>query len=395
LAGSLYFWVDGYWQKHQDTEVERKVFIKRSLEKILAKRPTNKQINQTYNELRNEYIEFEKQNATLINFNDQVLIIENGTTHTVPHSMKYDLKYKLQFNHSYNAKCPAIDRFMHETIGDVDTVNFFYQFVGSSFIRNSEIKIEKVLFLYGTGSNGKSVLLDLLKALFGAKNMSYVPLKDIADETKRIAMVGKLLNIASEGSSKALESDDFKAIVSREELPVRLMHQNATSTNDFPRLIFATNELPQTGGDYSEGLYRRIVIIPFENTIPEEKQDKQLLSKLLPELEGMMVHILSAIWTVNQNKTLTIPPKVLEASRKYEIESNPVKHFIEEAGYYLDNENAPINNSKQLYSEFTSFCNSEGIKKMTQTKFSTQVSSIFGKQAHSNKLYGWRIVRKK
>lgn len=75
------------------------------------------------------------------------------------------------------------------------------------------------------------------------------------------------------------DSEDFKAIVSREPLPVRVMYDNAIDTDDFPRLIFATNNMPYTGGDISHGILRRMIIINFDKVIAEKEQDKQLLEK--------------------------------------------------------------------------------------------------------------------
>ncbi len=291
FSGSLYLWIGGYWQKHLNVDDELKLFIKKSLEKILGKRPLKAQIKQIHSELLTEFIEFEKPKGTLINFVNEILVIDNGSFYTIPHAMQFGMKYKLPFTHDPSQQCPTIDRFMQETIGDAETIEFFYQFIASAFISNDVLHIEKALFLYGSGSNGKSVLLNLLRYLLGELNISHVPLKDVGDETKRIAMVGKLLNIASEGSQRNLESEDFKAMVSREALSVRTLYNNSTTTSDFPRLIFATNNLPQTGGDFSGGLYRKIIIIPFENIVPEEKQDKQLLSKLLPELPTILAYM--------------------------------------------------------------------------------------------------------
>ncbi len=395
FGGALYFYIEGYWRKHNSKDEERKLFLKKALEKILGKRPKDKELNATQKELHNEYYEFHISQDTFVNFQNEILKISKEAIEEIPHNAKYGMKYKLPYVHDPQQRCPSIDAFLCDVMGDEETVTYFYQFIASAFLHNEFIKFEKALFFYGEGSNGKSVVLDLLIHLFGYANISHVSLKDIADEKKRRNMVGKILNIASEGSAKSLESEDFKAMVSRETLSVKSLYKDSSETNDFPRLIFATNNMPQTGGDYSKGIYRRISIIPFEMIIPEEKQDKQLLSKLLPELPGMINRVLRELVDIVVNgKPIVESKKVILANQKYAVESNPVQEYVEALGYIQCEDNCPIVNVKNLYKEFKDFCFEAGIKKrLPQRDFSKRMSNIFGKQAHSNKLYGWRIVK--
>ena len=303
------------------------------------------------------------------------------------------MKYKLPFDLDPQATSLSIDNFMMESIGDQATIDFFYEFIGSLFISNDFIKIEKAVFLHGVGSNGKSVLLDLLRSLLDPGNISNVSLKDMGDEKRRMPMVGKLLNISAEGSQKSFDTESFKSIVSREPVFCRILFQDGIETSEFGRLMIATNNLAFTDGDYSNGIFRRIAIIPFDNIIPEEKQDKKLLSKLLPELPGMMNRVLEGMVRLLKKGTLEVPDKIIQAGKKYESQVNPVKYFFDEKKFIQGSENTPIYNSDTLYKEFKSFCTDVGIHSLSKRSFVPQVSVIFGKQVHSNKLYGWRIVK--
>jgi len=396
FGGALYFYIEGYWQKHNTKDEERKLFLKTALTKIIGKRPKDSELNATQKELHNEYYEFPASKDTFVNFQNEIMKISRTAIETIPHDAKYGMKYKLPYVHDPKRTCPSIDAFLLDVMGDEETVTYCFQFIATAFLHNDFMKFEKALFFFGEGSNGKSVVLDLLTHLFSFKNISHVPLDNIKDEKKRRNMVGKILNIASEGSGKDLKSEDFKAMVSRETLSVKSLYKDSSETNDFPRLIFATNNMPQTGGDYSKGIYRRISIIPFEKNIPEEKQDKQLLSKLLPELPGMMNRILKELVDIVMfSKPIVESQRVKEANLTYGIDSDPVKEYVEAFEYIKCEEQCAIANAKDLYQEYRSFCSSVGIKKIaTQRNFSNRMSSIFGNQAHSNKLYGWRIVKK-
>lgn len=389
----LYLYLHGFWQKHENEDIEKKIFIKACIQKVTGKRPTKGQIDAVHRELLMEYIDMPITQEVLINFNDGILKIKNGNYEQILHNPEYRKLYKLGFSYDPTATCPLTDKFCHEVMGDQDTVNLFFEFIGSCFISNDYFKLEKALFLYGSGSNGKSVLLDLLRFLFGSMNISTVALKDMSTPERRHSMVGKLLNIAAEGSSNKFDSEDFKAIVTREPLPVRVMYDNAIDTDDFPRLIFATNNLPYSGGDISLGVLRRMTIINFDLVIAEKDQDKQLLEKLKPELPGVMNRVLEGMMRLLKNGNLTKSVKVEKALEKYEMQINPVKYFIDELSLIVSTE-SKIYCNKKLYSKFQSFCIEVGIHTMNKRNFNNMMKDVFGEIQHSNNLYGWRIVEK-
>ena len=392
-VGTLYLYTDDYWRKHKDKDTEKKVFIKTAIEKITGERALNGQIDTVYKELMNEYIDSTESDEILINFDNTVLKICNGNFETIAHSHLYGFKYKLDFPYNVEATCPKVDNFLFEVIGEQEAIDMLFEFIGSCFISNNFFKLESSIFLLGSGSNGKSVLLDLLRHLFGKDNISTVSLKDMSDPNRRFAMVGKLLNIAAEGSNKKFDSEDFKSMVSREPLPVRQLYSDPMETDDFPRPIFATNSLPWSGGDMSGGLPRRVKIIIFDKIFSEDEQDKQLLQKLLPELSGVMNRVLEGMTRLLANKQLTYSNKVDKAGKQYERQINPVKYFIAEMHYEIGSDTTPIYDIKVLYAEFVKFCLSVGIQKLSQRNFTPLMNNIFGKQVHSNKRYGWRITK--
>lgn len=389
----LYFYMDGYWRKHKDIDIERKIFVKEAIRKITGKRPNVSQIETIHRELLTEYIDMPETSEILINFKDNILKINNGNYETILHNPEYRKLYKLDFAYDPSAICPKTDDFLMEVIEEQEAIDMLWEFIGSCFISNDFFKLEKTIFLHGTGSNGKSVFLDLLRQLFGTMNISTVSLKDMATPERRHAMIGKLLNIAAEGSANKFDSEDFKAIVTREPLPVRQLYDNAIETSDFPRLIFATNNLPYTGGDTSHGISRRIDIITFDKTISEDKQDKQLLQKLIPELPGVMNRVLEGMLRLLRNQNLTKSPKVEKAKERYEMQLDPVKYFVHEVGFVVDDE-APIYDTKALYPEFQMFCKESGINALNKRNFTAGINTIFGAQKHSNMIYGWRIRKK-
>jgi putative DNA primase/helicase len=100
--------------------------------------------------------------TTLINFN-------NGTFEITPKKQflrefrKSDfLTHQLPFAYNEEATAPQFQKFLDDVIPEAELQNILAEYLGYIFIKNSVLKLEKVLLLYGTGANGKSVLFEIL-----------------------------------------------------------------------------------------------------------------------------------------------------------------------------------------------------------------------------------------
>ena len=96
---------------------------------------------------------------------------------------------------------------------------------------------------------------------------------------KRAMIANKLVNYASEINGK-VEASIFKQLVSGEPVEARLPYGNPFIMSDYAKLIFNCNDLPRDV-EQTEAYFRRFLIIPFNVTIPEHVQDKQLAKKII------------------------------------------------------------------------------------------------------------------
>ena len=89
-----------------------------------------------------------------------------------------------------------------------------HQYVGYTF--TTHLKLEKALFLYGEGGNGKSVIQEVITKLLGSENTASVSLGKLTKDPNTIMLIeGKLLNYCSE-NEKTLDLTMFKTLVSGE-----------------------------------------------------------------------------------------------------------------------------------------------------------------------------------
>lgn len=267
-----------------------------------------------------------------LNFKNGVLDLEEMTLS--PHSIDYGFTYCIPYDYEEEQPCPTFDKFMQDiTLNNKELSNLLLEYMGYCISGTDPILVQQCAVLYGSGGNGKSVLLDLLRQILGPDNCSSVSMKNISKDTGRYAMMNKTVNITDETPTNVfLESSDFKAIVSGDTLEVRRLYSNSASWKCNTKLIFACNDLPYTS-DFSDGLYRRLIIVPFRASFTHEKgnRDNLILDKLLAERSGILHTILKAYKNFKDRKYKFESVRVVEEQKEQYIEAgDTVLQFVTE-----------------------------------------------------------------
>ncbi|MCB9973989.1 MAG: hypothetical protein H6854_05490 [Rhodospirillales bacterium] len=123
---------------------------------------------------------------------------------------------------------------------------------------------EKFIILIGSGANGKSVFLSVLEALIGKENTAAVQPSKLADKFQRVFLHLKLINLVTEIAEGDLIADaELKAITSGEVTTVENKFERAFNFKPYCTCWFGTNHMPHTR-DFSEALFRRALVIPFD-----------------------------------------------------------------------------------------------------------------------------------
>lgn len=244
----------------------------------------------------------------LIGFENGVLDLSNPkSTSFISFSPILPITYYRPYRYDENAKCDRWQFFLREVLPDKTSRTILQMFLGlgltqrnvafSESWRHNAGKVELCLLLIGGGANGKSVIFDVMRALFGDAKISkldYSTLTAGGDEglRGRLPIRGMTFNWSSDsnprkfGGSKS-EQNLFKQIVSGEPVPVRGIGRNIEMCDEVPYLIFNMNALPNIDDD-SNGMVRRLQIIPFDITVPLSKRDPNLSAKIIQnELPGI------------------------------------------------------------------------------------------------------------
>ncbi len=291
----------------------------------------------------------------MINLSNGTFDIE-GTNMRLRRPRKEDfLTYQLKFAYNENAKCPMFDDFLDTVLPDKSLQMILAEYIGYLFIKTEDLKLEKVLLLYGSGANGKSVVFEIVYALLGGKsNVSNFSLENLtnANGYYRAMLGGKLLNYSTEINGKLNESV-FKQLASGEPVDARVPYGDPFTITNYGKMMFNCNALPNTT-DHSDAFYRRFLIIPFNVTIPKEKQDKQLARKIINvELPGVLNWVLEGLKRLVEQRGFTESEQAEAVLNDYRVQGDSVALFVDEMGYKPSEDCIAIG---ELYREYTGFC---------------------------------------
>jgi len=300
---------------------------------------------------------------------------------------KYFFRYSLPFSFDPSAKCPKFDTFLKETLEEDECIDVVFEFLGYPFCTPSEvmnISLEKMPLFYGSGANGKSVLFNVCSEMYGKDNVSYYGLHDVStNKNTRHALGGILVNWCSD-ADRRVQSGPMKALISREPMSAEIKYGRTYTLTQPPAFMMNTNELP-SANDNSDGWFRRLDIIKFEKTIPTEKRDPKLATKLKSELAGIFNKtMIGRCRLLYQGQTKSA--KIAAANAEYETIENSAKAWIEATGMVRDDHSRiPFGDA---YGDHVTWCANNSADPTKKREFNKYLGRKFSKIKSST--YCWR-----
>ena len=313
---------------------------------------------------------------TLINLANGTLEIIGRTVKLREHRREDFLTYCLPYPYDKEARAPLFGKYLDRVLPDQESQKVIQEFLGYSF--TDDLKLEKALVLHGSGGNGKSVLFEVVAAVFGKENISHKSLGELCAKgdrgnNHRAEVEYKLINYSSEISPAGADIDIFKAIASQEPITARRLYKDTFTYRPTVKMIFNANKLPSET-ERTDAFFRRFLIIPFEVTISEEEKDVDLPQKIIAnERPGVLNWVIEGLKRISQSRKFTESKKAADALEAYKEESNSIAQFIKEYGI-TPNPYEFIPNA-ELYRTYSEFCNEAGYKRLSQVNFGKEMKS--------------------
>ena len=262
---------------------------------------------------------------TWIQFKDYVVDIETGDRFQP--TPEYFFTSPIPHNIGHSEETPTMDKLFEEWVGN-DYVQTLYEIIAYSMLR--DYPIERIFCFLGSGSNGKSCYMQLIRRFIGEENVVSSDLDLLIKsrfETSKLR--NKLVCFIGETNFQNLENTSrIKRMTSgKDAIPIEYKNRGLMDYVNYAKLIMATNNLPPTS-DKTLGWGRRWCIIDFPNQFKEEKD---ILSEILEEeYENLALKSITNLIELLKKRRFHNEGSMEERMKRYEEKSNPLEKFWKE-----------------------------------------------------------------
>ena len=294
----------------------------------------------------------------------------------------------LNFNYDrYNTHCPNFEKYLESVSGgDPDIKELMLQTHG--YIASCSMDAKSFFLFIGEGDTGKSLTIGLDTMFFPNDFVSTIELQALGDKFSTGNLANVRLNVGGDLPNTPLHTDvvkHVKGITGNDMMTAEKKFVQPFSFKPTCKLVFATNHplvLQQRDDQFCE----RLVVIPFDNKIPKDRQDHDLLNKLRDELPAIFNMVLEAFLRLRNNNFEF--KKVVNLSNYVAIplsESGSVSHLEEAVDdfvsihYEITGDSDDFVSIKQLYAEFNAYYLQHYNLNTNQDKFSKAFRQLFDK----------------
>lgn len=285
------------------------------------------------------------------------------------------------------ADCPRWLAFLDDIFaGDKDLIRYIQKAVGYSLTGSTAEQC--AFFLYGTGRNGKSTFIDVIRDVFGDYAANIQPETIMVKSSQSNAINSDIARLKGARLVTSVEPNEgvrlneglLKQLTGDDTVTARKLYSEEFEFKPEFKLWMATNHKPIIRGT-DTGIWRRIHMIPFNVQIPEDKVDKNLTHKLKAEMTAIFKWCIDGclMW---QREGLQMPAAVLKSVREYRREMDVISAFIEDKCTLEGTVQASM-----LYAAYASWADSNNEYCMSNTKFSTELAKRFEKIKGRNYKY--------
>lgn len=255
----------------------------------------------------------------------------------------------------------------------VDLVNYWQRLCGYAI--TGVIRDHILPVLHGAGSNGKSTVLEAFRELVGDYGVKSPPdllmaRKHEPHPTERARLCGARVAVAIESEAGGrLNEQLIKELTGGDRISARRMHEDFWDFTPSHTLFLATNHKPVIRGT-DAGIWRRIKLVPFTRTIPDDQADREMPEKLRAEFPGILAWVVRGClhW---QDIGLAEPPEVTSVTGEYRSDQDVLGRFL--AGAIVGSPGDHVK-GRELYRRYVRWAEAGGIRApMTETAFGREL----------------------
>jgi putative DNA primase/helicase len=271
------------------------------------------------------------------------------------------------------AACPLFEQFFQRVMPNPDNRAFLRRYMGYCLLGST---VEQcLLFFYGAGRNGKSTFVDLMVEILSDYAVS-MSIDSFAGDSKRAGAEAtpdlarlpgaRLVAAAEPEMGVKLKDALIKTLTGGEAIAVRRLHQDFFELVPQFKIVLSGNHKPIIHDD-SDGIWRRVHLVPWDIQIPEGEVDRDLPRKLRMEKAGIFAWMVKGALDYLQ-KGLQVPAGVIAATAEYREESDPIGAFIRNA-CDVTGSDSDRESPEELFNAYMRYAKREGLSEFKQATF--------------------------
>ncbi|MDX2185289.1 MAG: phage/plasmid primase, P4 family, partial [Gemmatimonadaceae bacterium] len=339
-------------------------------------------------------VPLETWNATPTLFNTPDGVVDLASLEPVlsPHRREHFMTRMAATPFRPDAVAPLWRAFLEKMLPDPEIRAFVQRCLGCCLVDSASDQV--VIVFHGAGANGKSTVLDVVCDVLGDYAMSASVQTFLAHnnatgsnpqpDVVRLAYRPRLVRTAEPPPGSRLAEGVIKEVTGGEPMVARDLQEKPIEFVPGWKLFISCNNLPSVrGGD--DGIWRRILLVPWGVQIPREERDVNVKMKLLAEREGVLAWLLEGWADWHERGGLDPPAAVLAASELYRAESDPVGQFVNE---WCERGPGLEEATTLLHDAFEAWCKVEGMEPVNGNVFGKRLSDRgYGRRKSSGVTY--------
>jgi putative DNA primase/helicase len=374
---TLWYWVDNVWRSDRYADNAITSNIVRILEQRNADRLLNKAdidgIKSLVGSLINQadIVDPDQWDSDLMTLNTPAGIVDLKTGLLKPADRMLLCTRMTAVAPSDDDNCSLFKQVLNTALdNNQEKIAYFQRLLGYSL--TGKITEQAFFVLHGEGANGKSVLLNALKAILkdyakDAPANTFTSTRSEQHPTNVASMVGARMVVSSELSQDTKWNEALlKQLTGDGSCLTRRLYEDFFEFDPKFKLFFVTNHVPNVS-DVGEALRRRMKIISFERIIPKEERIKDLGEQLKPEYPAILRWLINGCLDWQERGSLDEPCSVTQATDDYFTEQDIAGECLRR--YLTFNKHSELTTSEVYSQLWKPFCEDQGENPGSRSSF--------------------------
>jgi len=314
-----------------------------------------------------------------LTFNNGFVQADTSGIHLHPHRPDQRSTYRLGFDFNPDIQptifLNAMQQIFAPDFDGEDKIRMLCEMIGACLVGNAT-RFQKAMIWIGDGANGKSMLIDVVSALFDSTTITALPPQEMGSEYRVAMLAGSRVNLVNElPESQILASARVKAMITGENMTGRHIKESPFTFRPRAGHILAGNKLPPVN-DHSPAFFRRWIPVDFNRVFAESEQDRDLSQKIITnELSAVAGYCLRAYVDLVQrghHQLARSSEMLLNTWRLYSDQIAMFLHVRSEKGDFQ----SKYEPAGRVYQQYRLWAQKNGHEIMSTTKFGMRIKKL-------------------